>query len=297
MVAVVNQSVELTPWQRWAKRLAYVVLTLLTAWLLAKIFWMVLAPEPLILKAPVAGQSSAAKAPQVSAAQYHLFGEVGAEPVVAVKEVDAPDTRLRLELLGVMQSSTPEMSSAIIAQKGGKGDFYRVGDVVQGRTKLGGVYPDKVILDTAGKLETLKFEEFSARGVGVSARASEPAPIEVREERASQLRDRFSRIRRPSDFMGIASEAATESPEAVIDGLGLESVGVGEGYRVDNSSILLKAGMKPGDVLLSINGQQLGDASSDQALLDQVMQEGRAQIEVQRGNSRFMINQSFGAQN
>ncbi|MEE3160037.1 MAG: PDZ domain-containing protein, partial [Pseudomonadota bacterium] len=79
--------------------------------------------------------------------------------------------------------------------------------------------------------------------------------------------------------------------------LGLESVGVGEGYRVDNSSILLKAGMKPGDVLLSINGQQLGDASSDQALLDQVMQEGRAQIEVQRGNSRFMINQSFGARN
>jgi len=55
--------------------------------------------------------------------------------------------------------------------------------------------------------------------------------------------------------------------------------------------------MKPGDVLLSINGQQLGDASSDQALLDQVMQEGRAQIEVQRGNSRFMINQSFGARN
>ena len=297
MVAVVNQSVELTPWQRWAKRLAYVVLTLLTAWLLAKIFWMVLAPEPLILKAPVAGQSSAAKTPQVSAAQYHLFGEVGAEPVVAVKEVDAPDTRLRLELLGVMQSSTAEMSSAIIAQKSGKGDFYRVGDVVQGRTKLAGVYPDKVILDTAGKLETLKFEEFSARGVGVSARAPEPAPREVREERASQLRDRFSRIRRPSDFMGIASEAATESPEAVIDGLGLESVGVGEGYRVDNSSILLKAGMKPGDVLLSINGQQLGDASSDQALLDQVMQEGRAQIEVQRGNSRFMINQSFGARN
>ena len=84
MVAVVNQSVELTPWQRWAKRLAYVVLTLLTAWLLAKIFWMVLAPEPLILKAPVVGQSSAAKTPQVSAAQYHLFGEVGAEPVVAV---------------------------------------------------------------------------------------------------------------------------------------------------------------------------------------------------------------------
>ncbi|MEC9255746.1 MAG: type II secretion system protein N [Pseudomonadota bacterium] len=292
-----NQAVELAPWQKWVKRLAYVSLTLLTAWLLATIFWMVLAPEPITLKAPVAGKSASQAAPQVSTAQYHLFGEVGAEPVVAVQEVDAPDTRLRLELLGVMQSSVAEMSSAIIAQKGGKGDFHRVGDVVQGRTKLAGVYPDKVILDTAGKLETLKFEEFSNRGVGVSAQAPAPTDREVREERVTELRDRFSRIRRPSDFMGIASEAATESPEAVIEGLGLESVGVGEGYRVDNSSILLKAGMKPGDVLLSINGQQLGDASSDQALLDQVMQEGRAQIEVQRGNSRFMINQSFGARN
>ena len=41
------------------------------------------------------------------------------------------------------------------------------------------------------------------------------------------------------------------------------------------------------------NTEQAGELS----LLDQVMQEGRAQIEVQRGNSRFMINQSFGAQN
>jgi len=297
MVAVVNQTPELTSWQRWVKRLAYLALTLVTAWLLARVFWMLLAPEPLILKSPVAGNNSSNNAPQVSAAPYHLFGEVGAEPVVAAKEVDAPDTRLRLELLGVMQATVPEMSSAIIAQKGGKGDFYRVGDVVQGRTKLAGVYADKVILDTAGKLETLKFEEFSARGVGVAAQASEPSYREKRDTSVSDLRDRFSRIRRPSDFMGIASEAAAQSPEVVIDGLGLEPIGVGEGYRVDSNSILLKAGMKAGDVLLSINGQQLGDASSDQALLDQVMQEGRAQIEVQRGNSRFMINQSFGAQN
>ena len=80
-------------------------------------------------------------------------------------------------------------------------------------------------------------------------------------------------------------------------GLGLEPIGVGEGYAVTPGSVLLQAGMKPGDVLLSVNGQSLGDSGSDQALLQQVMSEGRAQIEVQRGNSRFMINQSFGAQN
>ena len=294
MVAIVNQAVELAAWQKWVKRFAYISLTLVTAWLLATMFWTLLAPEPITLKSPVVGKTSFDRAPQLSTAQYHLFGEVGSEPVVAVKEVVAPDTRLRLELLGVMQSSVAEASSAIIAKKGGSGDFYRVGDVIQGRTKLAGVQSDKVILDTAGKLETLKFEEFSKRGVGVAAKA--PSPKD-REARVAKLRDRFSRIRRPSDFMGIASEAASQSPEVIIDGLGLESVGMGEGYRVEGNSILLKAGMKRGDVLLSINGQLLGDASSDQALLSQVMQEGRAQIEVQRGNSRFMINQSFGARN
>lgn len=297
MVAVVDQTVELLPWQRWVKRLASILLTLLSAWLLAKIVWLVVAPEPLHLMQPLSGNKPVSGAPQLSAAPVHLFGEVGQEAVVAVQEVDAPDTRLRLELLGVMQASIAEESSAIIAQKGSSGDFYRIGDIVQGRTKLAGVYLDKVILDTAGKLETLKFEEFSNRGVGVSAQADEPDPRDVRDEKVSTLRDRFSRIRRPSEFMGIASDAAMQSPEVVIEGLGLEPVGVGEGYTVSNGSVLLKAGMKLGDVLLSINGQTLGDASSDQALLEQVMEEGRAQIEVQRGNSRFMINQSFGAQN
>ncbi|TNC91792.1 type II secretion system protein N [Thalassolituus sp.] len=293
-----EQTPVILPWQKWTLRLGRVVLTLVVAWLLAHIVWMLVAPEPVYLPEPARGGNQPAAVATLSSASVHLFGEVGVEPVQAVQEVDAPDTRLRLELLGVMQASIPEVSSAIIAQKGGTGEFYRVGDVIQGRTKLASVFVDKVLLDTAGKLETLKFEEFSSRGVGVSASArDEPDPRDVRDAKVSSLRDRFSRIRRPSDFMSIASDAAQQNPEEVIMGLGLEPIGVGEGYAVTPGSVLLQAGMKPGDVLLSVNGQSLGDSGSDQALLQQVMSEGRAQIEVQRGNSRFMINQSFGAQN
>lgn len=293
-----EQIPAILPWQRWTLRIGRIVLTLLMAWLLAHLVWLIVAPEPLYLREPAKAAGNQNSASFLSAAPAHLFGEVGQEPVVAVKEVDAPDTRLRLELMGVMQASVAEQSSAIIAQKGSAGEFYRVGDVVQGRTKLAGVYPDKVLLDTAGKIETLKFEEFSSRGVGVSANNNDaPDPRDVEADRVSSLRDRFSRIRKPNDFMAIANDAAQQNPEVVIQGLGLEPVGVGEGYTVTDGSVLLKAGMKTGDVLMSINGQSLGDAGSDQALLEQVMSEGRAQIEVQRGNSRFMINQSFGAQN
>jgi len=41
---------------------------------------------------------------------------------------------------------------------------------------------------------------------------------------------------------------------------------------------------------VSVNDQALGDPQSDQQLLQQVSSEGNARIEVQRGNSRFVVN-------
>jgi general secretion pathway protein C len=227
-----------------------------------------------------------------------VFGEVGVTDVVEVKAVDAPDTRLRLALLGVTQASVEEESSAIIARKGSGGDFYRIGDVIEGRTRLAAVYKDKVILDTAGKLETLKFDDVSSSGIGVTSQVLERNELLATDDRAKSLRERFSRVRSAQDFMMVASEAAQQDPEEMLSGLGLESQGSGSGYKVTAGSILTQVvELKPGDIVLSVNGQPLGDASSDSSLLEQVMSEGSAQIEVQRGNSRFMVNQSFGLRN
>ena len=155
-----EQAADIKPWQRLTVRFGKIVLTLLLAWLMALLVWLIIAPEPLYLKAPTKGGSNRTSFESAGAGSYHVFGEVGVAEVVEVKAVDAPDTRLRLSLLGATQSSVEEESSAIIARKGSGGDFYRIGDVVEGRTRLAAVYKDKVILDTAGKLETLKFERY-----------------------------------------------------------------------------------------------------------------------------------------
>lgn len=288
MAEVIEQ---VTGWQKATLVGGKVVLTLLLSWQLAELTWMVVAPEPLILKAPSKQASSQVSDGALGTAQYHLFGEAGEQPVeVVTKEVDAPDTRLKLELLGATKASRDEASSAIIAPKGGEGEFYRVGDVVQGRTRLAGVYDDKVILDTNGKLETLKFDEESKAGMStqVVARpdARPAAPF-------GSLKERFGKVRSPGEFMDLVSEAASTDASGALKQMGLAPVGAGQGYKVQPGSMLSALQLQPGDIVLSVNGQMLGDPQSDQMILEQLGNEVSARIEVQRGNSRFVVNHTL----
>ncbi|ASP37394.1 hypothetical protein CHH28_01275 [Bacterioplanes sanyensis] len=275
-------------WQRWLLRLGKITFTLAIAVQLADVAWMLVAPQPVVLPAPAQGTADQGSSGQVAGtADYHFFGEAGAEPVTPVQQtVDAPDTKLRLELLGVTVASQDQGSGAIIAPKNGAGEFYRVGDRIQGRTQLAAVYKERVILDTNGKLETLKFEEHSRRGV--SARAVTPPP-----SRSVSLRDRFREVRSPSDFLEMTTDAAAQDPQGAIRELGLRSNGPGQGYQVQSGSMLSALNLRPGDIVLSVNGQRLGDASADQMVLQQVRDSGQARIEVQRGNQRFTVNHSL----
>ena len=59
------------------------------------------------------------------------------------------------------------------------------------------------------------------------------------------------------------------------------------------SPYLRQTGLQPGDVILSINGQPVGDVERDRLELDNVLAQGSARIEVQRGDRRFFITASL----
>lgn len=278
-------------WQQWLLRIGKVAFTLLLAIELATLTWRFVAPEPLTLMAPTQGGNKIATTNNLGAAQYHLFGEAGVELLAKVtEEVSAPETRLRLELLGVTKSNdNKDASTAIIAPKGSAGEFYRIGDVVHNNTRLAAVYENRVILDTNGKLETLKFEIQPNSGVE-TRRVATPEP---RPRRAGSLRERFRSVKNPTEFMNMVTEEAEADAQGMISQLGVESVGSGQGYRVLPGSMLLALELQPGDIILSVNGQGLGEPSADQMLLQQVSSEGRARIEVQRGDNRFVVNHSL----
>jgi general secretion pathway protein C len=289
---VSEQTVVLLPWQRISLILAKLIFTVLLASQLAVLTWMILSPPTLKLIEPSRGNNQTSiQQNQQSIADWHIFGNVIVDVVDVPKEVNAPKTRLRLELLGVMAASHAENSSAIIAPKGGAGENYRVGDVVQGRTKLAAVHQDKVILDSNGKLETLKFDLTSKQRI---RKSSQPTPSQRKSAARGSLKDRFKKVRNASDAVTLLRDEVNNNPKGALKQLGLETSANGEGYKISSSgSMLTQLGLKPGDVILSVNGQTLGNLDDDQALLEQVSDSGQARLEIQRGNRRFVVNHTI----
>lgn len=278
-------------WQTLSLIFGKIVLCVVLAILLANLVWQLIAPPMLYLQPPTtATTQNSAKlvGRRLNTAQYHLFGEAGSDPVVSEQQVDAPDTRLNLTLLGITVGRTQEESSAIIASQGGEAGFYRVKDKVLGRTVLSSVYSDRVILDTNGNLETLKFDE-DARA-GVEAKAVNRPSVQNRALPPGAIRERYRNVATPAEFLDVTQQIASADPAGMINQLGLVSRGAGQGYQVQSGSMLESLNLRPGDVVLSVNGQRLGDLSTDQLILKDVSSAGSVRLEIQRGNQRFVIN-------
>ena len=287
-----EQSIILLPWQRTSLTLAKTVFTVLLSSQLAALTWMVLSPAKVALLEPTrASSSSTIQQSQDSIADRHVFGDAVAEVVEVPKEVNAPKTRLRLELLGVMAASKAENSSAIIAPKNGKGENYRIGDIVQGRTKLAAVHQDKVILDSNGKLETLKFDLDKKSSI---RKSSKPTSSQKKATANGSLKQRLKKIRNASDAITLLRDEVNSDPKGALKQLGLEVAANGEGYKISSSgSMLTQLGLQPGDVILSVNEQTLGNIDDDQGLLEQVTSSGQARLEIQRGDRRFVVNRTI----
>ena len=287
-----EQTVVLLPWQRISLILAKSVFSVLLASQLAVITWMILSPPTLKLMQPSqTNNKTSAQQSQGSIADWHIFGNAAIEAIAIPKEVNAPKTRLRLELLGVMAASIAEKSSAIIAPKGGAGENYRVGDIVQGRTKLAAVHSDKVILDSNGKLETLKFDLARKQNI---RKSSQPTRAQKKSAARGSLKDRFKKVRNAADAVTLLRDEVNNNPAGALKQMGLEPAANGEGYKVSNSgSMLTQLGLQPGDIILSVNGQTLGNLDDDQNLLEQVSNSGQARLEIQRGNRRFVVNHTI----
>jgi general secretion pathway protein C len=288
---VTEQTIVILPWQRLALIFGKLTFTVLISSQLAIFTWMILSPSTLVLSEPSRAKGAAMVAQNQSIADMHLFGDAAVAVIDVPKDVNAPKTRLRLELLGVMAASIAENSSAIIAPKGGAGENYRIGDVVQGRTKLAAVQQDQVILDSNGKLEALKFDLAREQGIQQSGK---PTRAQRRAQSAGSLKERFKQVRNAADAVNLLRDEVAINPAGALKQLGLVTSENGSGYRVSSSgSMLTQLGLEPGDVILSVNGQTLGNLEDDQMLLEQVTNSGQARLEIQRGNRRFVVNHTI----
>ena len=237
---------------------------------------------------------------KLSQAALNLFGESGK---AQAKEVTAaPETRLNLELQGVFTNSNPDLSSAIIAERGKNGELFTIGDRVPGNALLHAVEQDHVLIKRGNRLEKLLFPKqrlsitntrsasARTRSQGISSRSAPSGRTSKSTQRASNGWQSGVAPRSETEFR----QSMLSNPDQTIQDLGFEPLmqGNASGYRVGASSanpMISQAGLRQGDIIFSVNGMPVGVAANDARLFDQVRSAGRARVEVERNGRRFFL--------
>ncbi|WP_159739391.1 type II secretion system protein GspC [Vibrio atypicus] len=270
------------------QRISFTVMALLlvmSAWILGQLVWQPLTSETVTKWQPTrfsAGQTSSPQTVNLTELQNsHLFGEYQEQRQVVTqpKVEDAPKSRLSVVLVGVVTSTNPDKSLAVIANRG-KQATYGIGEVIEStRAKLYQVQKDRVIVDNSGRNETVMLE-----GLKYSKPEPEKAPqpssstAQIPQNKLEQIRDeirkdakqifqyvRMSQVKRDGDVLGYRLSPGKD--KALFDSVGL----------------------KPGDVATQINGLDLKDSSAMGEIFQSISQMTELTLTVERDGQPYEI--------
>jgi general secretion pathway protein C len=180
-------------------------------------------------------------------------------------------TNLPLVLTGVLAATNPQYGLGILGQNAQSTKVYAVGDSVPGGAKLHAVYPDHVVIDRGGVLETLALPRNAAAGA--------PPPSTAVLSTESPVADRMRKL-------------ITEQPSLMADVMRPQPVfanGKQTGYRVypgRNRQAFLRLGLRPGDLVTAINGTPLDDPEHGQQIFNTLGSSSEAHVTVQRNGQQ-----------
>ena len=279
-----NEWIEKIQQLNWkqADRAAPILLVLLIlylCWKLASIFWLLVAPPQVMQVEPIALGSQQAQVPNIAA--FALFQEVGG--------TTAADESANLLLQGVMVGYPSQFSSAVIKMNE-VADRYRVGENIANTSyQLAEVYWDRVLLrQSNGTTRELKF-----KGIENGLDQSIVQPV---ANASSSFNNQVTQMPQSQEqnALGQAVQKIQQDREQYLKDMGVNAGG--EGYEVTSrtpTALRSKLGLQPGDRIMSLNGQAVGQGQSDAQLLEQARREGQVKIEIKRGDQVMTIQQDF----
>lgn len=247
-------------------------------------------------------------------ASLNLFGTINDTDISAALE--ATETKLSLELKGVFTANDKDQSTAIVAEKNKAGELFHIGDKLPGNAILTAVFDDHILMKRGTRFETLSFSDDAFRAPPVAQKSrSQSRPTRSTRNRNRPTTGSIQRGSRNAnssrtvssgrnsskfdnatigDFVNANRQQIDQDPASLLSELGVESVASGEakGYTLAGEVpdvILQKSGLQRGDVILSVNGQPVGNAMADSSLVSSAMAQGRIRVEVQRADRRFFV--------
>ncbi len=251
-------------------------------WLVAK------APLPPLVVAPAApaATNTFSLQPLLSA---HLFGRVSQE-LTGGRLDNLPISSLNLVLTGVIASASG--GYALISVNGQSEEPFSVGQTITGNAVLQAVYPDRVVIQRNGALESLMLEGAEKPRPGVSA----PLPVAnrtaltrgavVQETTANHYvveRDQLSAQMRTPEFLRQATLIPSKDGGFLV-------------RQIQPGSLYEKLGLRAEDVIKSVNGQPVNSAEDALRLYQQMSSVAAVQMEISRGGKSEYLYYQF-AQN
>ncbi len=231
----------------------------------------------------------------------HLFGEADVSPSDMATQI-TEETRLPLQLQGVfVAEEVEEESAAIVAQKGKPGIRYRLGDKIPGNAVLVAVFADHIILRRAGSREKLTFPTNDNQFQIEPDQDANVAPNRqkfVRRPLANTASGEQSAVQSAREFVAAHQARMEADPRQALNDLGIKPVSPDSaaGYELGNlaqSPYLSQTGLQSGDVILSVNGRPVGDLQADRLEIANILAQGSARLEIQRGSRTFYVTASL----
>lgn len=215
--------------------------------------------------------------------QKHLFGQAQTS-AKSTGTVDAPKTDLDLKLRGVLAAKDEKMAGAFIETEGEQ-NIYHIGSLLPGvgQIRLQQIQPDRVILQRDGRLEALFLEDFE--GIGETApiwnKVNAPAANVIDKREDKQMTDLLTGYRKK----------ILSNPTSIANMVRVESVD-GGGYRVNpgnNKALFNLIGLKPDDIVTSINGTAFDSPEKVQSLLGELPQSEELRLVVTRQGKEVVL--------
>jgi general secretion pathway protein C len=268
-----------------------VVLVLLLAYSFADLTWRFLPGDqesiaPAGSVAPGTAEQPVSAPGLEAVAAMHLLGQADAQEVAPRTEaIDAPKTRLNLSLKGVFAGDELKGAVAIIASGGTNEKAYHVGDVIAGAARIHQILPDRVILERAGKFETLLLP----RDIIDSSNLT-PPPHHNSSVPVSSTRQLSRRVPEVQKALQQGPQQALQLIQAqpVMEGGALKGFVVRPGK---NRVLFARAGLRPGDVVTAVNGQALSnDFSKMEALYQRLKSAASVNVTIERGGRPMSLS-------
>lgn len=285
-----------------------VLLLIYIAFLATKITWLLVPQDPITSNSTLAvgakQVSSTEQSFNLSALQaLNLFGQYNQQVTDVVEQItDAPVTRLKLTLSGLVASDNPDTAAAIIEYQG-KQETYGVGDIILGtRANLEQVLIDRVIIKQSGRLETLMLDgadynqpaqNIANKKAALNARdRAKKGPGKTRNK--ANVVDQRSNNELTRNAVQLRSDIS-KNPGKITDYLRISPAreeGEIVGYRLSpgkKPEFFKLSGLKSGDIAVQMNGYDLRDPLEAAQALSALKTEREISLLIERKNDLIEI--------